>query len=110
MGALTGYVIADNSKDKKKADAEHTVGASSRLREDAEREYRLAMEAANPTSAEFHLRESIKLNPTPAAHNNLGIIQLQKGDRESARASFRSAIRLDPSYDQALRNLERLGA
>jgi tetratricopeptide (TPR) repeat protein len=109
MGALAGYVIADNSKDKK-ADAEHTVGASSRLRDDAEREYQIAMAAKDQTSAEFHLRESIKLSPTPAAHNNLGIIQLQKGDRESARASFRSAIRLDPSYDPALRNLERLGA
>jgi osmotically inducible lipoprotein OsmB len=110
MGALAGYVIADNSKDKPKAEpAEYPVGAA-RMRQEADREFKVAMEAKDSRSAEFHLRESIKFCPTPAAHNNLGIIQLQQGDRASARASFRSAILLDPGYDPALKNLEKLGA
>ena len=109
LGALTGYVVADNAKDHRAREAE-TVSSASHSRSEADREFQVAMESRDSASAEKHLKRSIDIYPTPAAHNNLGLLQLQAGDRDSARASFRRAIVLDPSYDPALRNLEKLGA
>jgi tetratricopeptide (TPR) repeat protein len=113
LGALTGYVVAENAKDHREQHAAtkaEGVATDASLRDQADREFKTAMDARDTASAEYHLKRSIDLYPTPAAHNNLGLIQLQSGDRTSARASFRRAIVLDPSYDPALRNLEKLGA
>ena len=112
-GALAGYVIADNShKYRRPPPSDRHVSAESeaRVRGEADREFQVAMDSKDSATATYHLRKSIELYPTPAAHNNLGLLHLQGGDRESARASFRQAILLDPSYEPALNNLERLGS
>jgi tetratricopeptide (TPR) repeat protein len=112
-GALAGYAIADSSgsDDPKAGDrATYATEDARRRREEADREFRIAMEARDAASSEFHLKKSIELYPTPGAYNNLGLLQLQAGDREAARSSFRQAIALDPQYDPALQNLEKLGA
>ena len=66
------------------------------------------MESKDSATAEYHLKRSIQLYPTPAAHNNLGLLHLREGDRAAARASFREAIALDSRYEPALQNLEKL--
>jgi osmotically inducible lipoprotein OsmB len=108
-GALAGYVIADNNEYyRSKRDAAY-VADDQRLRGEADREFRIAMQAKDSATAEYHLRRSIEFYPTPAAHNNLGMLQLSAGDREGARASFRNAIALEPRYEPALQNLEKIG-
>jgi hypothetical protein len=107
-GALAGYVIADNSQDRRGEVVDSTFD-DSHLRDEADREFRIAMEAKDSATAEYHLKRSIQLYPTPAAHNNLGLVQLQNGNREAARASFREAIALEPRYEPALQNLEKIG-
>jgi tetratricopeptide (TPR) repeat protein len=108
-GALAGYVIADTNKDHRAAKAsDRAYGAHAR--DDADREFKVAMDAKDKATAEYHLKRSIDRFPTAAAHNNLGLIELQDGRRDAARASFREAIALDPRYEPALKNLEKIGA
>jgi tetratricopeptide (TPR) repeat protein len=107
-GALAGYVIADNSADHR-APRSSDRAYGQNAREDADREFKLSMEAKDRASAEYHLRRSIDRFPTPAAHNNLGLLALQDGRRDTARANFREAIALDPRYEPALKNLEKMG-
>ncbi|HYC79095.1 MAG TPA: tetratricopeptide repeat protein, partial [Planctomycetota bacterium] len=115
-GALTGYVIAEETDPAKDRARYEPVPANStsydadrQRRDDADREYRVAMAAKDSATAEYHLKRSLDFYPTPAAHNNLGLIYMQSGDRDRAREQFRAAVRLDPNYDPALQNLERLG-
>jgi osmotically inducible lipoprotein OsmB len=110
-GALAGYVIADNSQKYRRSPPAHgSPESEARSRGEADREFQVAMDSKDSATANYHLRRSIEIYPTPAAHNNLGLLQLQGGEREAARASFRQAILLDPGYEPALNNLERLGS
>ena len=79
-------------------------------KDDANREFQTAMAAKDTVTAEYHLKKSLDAYPTAAAYNNLGFIYLQSGDRDRARENFRAALRLDPNYEPALQNLEKLGA
>lgn len=109
-GALAGYVVADNAENRRRERTAVYVSEEDRLRGESDREFRTAMEAKDSATAEYHLRRSIEFYPTPAAHNNLGMLQLSAGDRDGARASFRSAIAIDSRYEPALQNLEKLGS
>jgi Flp pilus assembly protein TadD len=42
-----------------------------------------------------------------AAHKNLGVILVRRGDIEQALAHFSEALRIDPTDEGARRNLER---
>jgi Flp pilus assembly protein TadD len=56
------------------------------------------------------LKDSARQHPAIATlHNNLGIALNMKGARDEALAEFREALRIDPSHDDAKRNLKALG-
>jgi len=49
----------------------------------------------------------VKLDPASAnAHDDLGVALFQLGDDEKAVEQFNDALRIDPSYAGARRNLE----
>jgi DNA-binding response OmpR family regulator len=55
-----------------------------------------------------HLRYAIFLDPgRPEAFNLLGALMDIKGDRIEAQKNYRAALSLDPSYEPAIRNLQR---
>jgi DNA-binding response OmpR family regulator len=55
-----------------------------------------------------HLRKAIFLDPgRPEAFNLLGALMEIKGDRLDAQKNYRAALSLDPSYEPAIKNLQR---
>ena len=44
----------------------------------------------------------------PEPHNNLGVLELRRGNWREARASFEEALRHRPGYAEAMRNLEAI--
>jgi hypothetical protein len=113
-GALAGYLIADNFVDScgHKAGYKSTFAASDTTtsREQAEQEFRLAVQAKDARTSEDHLRKSLGHHPTAPAWNNLGLLQVQDGRRRDAEDSFGRALALDPAYEPARKNLEKAKA
>jgi len=59
-------------------------------------------------AAAEHVRKAISLDPSrPEAFNLLGALVEIKGDRVEAQKNYRAALSLDPSYEPAIRNLQR---
>ena len=57
----------------------------------------------------IHGREALRINPANyEAHNAIGSIMLSRGDLEQARHHISEALRLQPGYDAARENLQRL--
>lgn len=55
-----------------------------------------------------HLRRAIFLDPArPEAFNLLGALMEIQGDRIEAQKNYRAALSLDPSYEPAIKNLQR---
>jgi Flp pilus assembly protein TadD len=55
-----------------------------------------------------HVRKAISLDPTrPEAFNLLGALTEIQGDRIEAQKNYRAALSLDPSYEPAIKNLQR---
>ena len=53
-----------------------------------------------------HLREALELTPdNPRLHNNLGIVLMRRKSVNEAVAHFRTALKLNPAYEAARRNL-----
>jgi len=60
--------------------------------------------------AEAELRAALRLDERlPEAWFNLGLLQLEVGDRTAARQSFAAALRCDPELAAAREHLHRLG-
>jgi protein O-mannosyl-transferase len=54
-----------------------------------------------------HYQEAIRITPKdPAPHNNLGVAYYRAGDKAQAIAELEAALRLNPGYEEARRNLE----
>jgi len=54
------------------------------------------------------LRKAISLDPGRAeAFKLLGVIMEVSGDRVEAQKNYRAALSLDPSYEPAIKNLQR---
>ena len=110
-GALAGYLIADNFCDSggHKAGCKSTYASDvNKSRDLAEEEFRLAVQCKDARTSEAHLRRSLGHHPSAPAWNNLGLLQLQDGRRRDADDSFSRALALDPSYEPAKRNLDRI--
>ena len=55
-----------------------------------------------------HVRKAISLDPgRPEAFNLLGALMEVRGDRLEAQKNYRAALSLDPSYQPAIKNLQR---
>jgi DNA-binding response OmpR family regulator len=55
-----------------------------------------------------HVRKAISLDPArPEAFNLLGALMEIQGDRIEAQKNYRAALSLDPSYEPAIKNLQR---
>jgi DNA-binding response OmpR family regulator len=55
-----------------------------------------------------HLRRAIFLDPArPEAFNLLGALMEIQGDRIEAQKNYRAALSIDPSYEPAIKNLQR---
>ena len=55
-----------------------------------------------------HMRHAIFIDPgRPEAFNLLGALMEIKGDRIEAQKNYRTALSLDPSYEPAIKNLQR---
>jgi DNA-binding response OmpR family regulator len=55
-----------------------------------------------------HVRKAISLDPgRPEAFNLLGALMEIRGDRLEAQKNYRAALSLDPSYEPAIKNLQR---
>jgi Flp pilus assembly protein TadD len=55
-----------------------------------------------------HVRRAISLDPgRPEAFNLLGALTEIQGDRIEAQKNYRVALSLDPSYEPAIKNLQR---
>jgi len=56
-----------------------------------------------------HVRKAVSFDPArPEAFNLLGVLEELRGNRLEAQKHYRAALSLDPSYDAALVNIERL--
>jgi DNA-binding response OmpR family regulator len=55
-----------------------------------------------------HVRKAISLDPArPESFNLLGALMEVRGDRLEAQKNYRAALSLDPSYEPAIKNLQR---
>jgi DNA-binding response OmpR family regulator len=55
-----------------------------------------------------HVHKAISLDPSrPEAFNLLGALMEIRGDRIEAQKNYRAALSLDPSYEPAIKNLQR---
>jgi len=55
-----------------------------------------------------NVRKAISLDPSrPEAFNLLGALMEIRGDRIEAQKNYRAALSLDPSYEPAIKNLQR---
>jgi Flp pilus assembly protein TadD len=55
-----------------------------------------------------HVRRAISLDfGRPEAFNLLGALMEIQGDRIEAQKNYRAALSLDPSYEPAIRNIQR---
>jgi tetratricopeptide (TPR) repeat protein len=53
------------------------------------------------------LERAVQRIPTAAALNNLGSVYAERGEFAKAIRTFQTALRVDPSFELAQRNLEQ---
>jgi len=53
------------------------------------------------------MESAVKRNPTAPALNNLGSVYANRGEIQKAVQAFQTAVRVDPSFEPARRNLEK---
>lgn len=108
VGGVAGYLIAGafggNATPEEKAKPEF---------QEANKEFDqgvAAKEAGDEQAAMAHYKEASRLAPEqPEPYNNAGLIYLENGDRTNAEASFRKALAVDPAFEPAKTNLQKMG-
>jgi len=53
------------------------------------------------------MESAVERNPTAPALNNLGSVYANRGEMQKAVQAFQTAVRVDPSFEPARRNLEK---
>ena len=75
----------------------------------AESEVRSVGQALEPADRLFHYRRALRMCPTnPAFHNGLGEVYVSLGRKTDAEFEFKEALKLDPAFDSAVKNLNAL--
>lgn len=109
IGGLAGAVLAEGAEDRV-VPSEPRYHRRSCAR--GQSYFDRAARARNLDSKIALMREGLRLCPqNPAAHNDLGVALMlrgERGDYREAAAHFRHALRIDPDYVPARRNLARL--
>jgi len=107
LGAMAGAVLAEGS-DERVIESEPRYHRRSSCQRGAEYFDR----AANMRDLDRKIalmREGLRLCPNnPAAHNDLGVALMLRGNDGEAERHFRHALQLDPGYVPARRNLAHL--
>jgi len=69
----------------------------------------LAGRSEAPQDALRYFETSLRLNPNqPAVLNQVGVLRLQGGDAAAAREAFSGALAVDPGYEPARKNLQKM--
>jgi len=106
IGGLAGAVLADDGSDNV-YESEPRYHRKSCGR--GEPYFRDARREKNPHRRAELLREGLHYCPNnPAAHNDLGVALVIIGRDAEARQHFNHALRLDPNYLPARRNIEHM--
>ncbi len=83
--------------------------ASLNIPANARKEYTKAekpMKNGNWAEAQLRLEKAIALYPQfAAAHNDLGVVFMNTGEKQKGRAAFEKAVEIDSNYGRAYRNL-----
>jgi len=125
IGAISGYVLGSalEKKDSKPADVSPPPArtapaaklARSPFRQDcalARDYFRRGYRATLVEDKIYYLQKGLQYCATDVrAHNDLGVAYYNRGgrhDRDRARDQFQAALRLDPGYTPARRNLNSL--
>ena len=60
-------------------------------------------------AAQKHYQSALQINPEePMCHNNLGVIYMEAKQYNLAKLEFEEELKINPGYDKALANYERL--
>jgi tetratricopeptide (TPR) repeat protein len=108
IGGVAGYAIAggfgSKATEEQKKSPEFKQ-ASSEFDQGVE-----AKKAGNDQAALGHYTKASQLAPDqPESYNNAGLIYLERGDKGLAEANFRKALEVDPKFEPARTNLEKMG-
>jgi len=106
LGALAGAVLAEQREQGVRTSApQYHRRACRKGVQYFDRAYR----AQNLDRKIKLLKKGLRYCPNnPAAHNDLGVALVLRGNERAARGHFKHALRLDPDYYPATRNLDRL--
>jgi len=116
IGAIGGYFIGkqmDKQKDKKPTYATPPPKQSSSYNcKSALNDTDYASNMRNKGEKVFLLQNAMRICPSSARiHNDLGVAYYQRGqqyDEKRARLELQEALRIDPSYNVAQRNLRAM--
>jgi len=106
LGALAGAVLAEGRENR-------VVTSGPRYHRRACHEgaeyFERANQARDIDRKIYLMQKGLRYCPNnPAAHNDLGVAFILRGDDDAASVHFRHALRIDPGYYPAQRNLNRL--
>jgi len=106
LGALAGAVIAEQRENGVRTSAPRYHRKACRK---GEQYFDRAYRARNLDRKIHLLRKGLRYCPNnPAAHNDLGVALTLSGEHAAARRHFNRALKLDPAYYPAQRNLDRM--
>jgi len=106
LGALAGAVLAEQREKGAYASAPRYHRRACRQ---GAQYFNQAHRAQNLDRKIKLLRKGLRYCPNnPAAHNDLGVALVLRGNEREARTHFNRALRLDPNYQPARSNLDRL--
>ncbi len=108
IGGVAGYALAGGFGSDAPAERKQDPNF-----QQANKEFDAGVQAKNSgdsAGAMQHYQQAQQLAPDqPEPYNNAGLIYLEQGDRANAEASFRKALQVDPNYEPAKTNLQKMG-
>ncbi len=104
IGGLAGAIIGDDQRASAADPRYHRRNCP-----DGESFFRRAQHERNLHEKIELMQQGIRYCPNnPAAHNDLGVAYMRIGNRQQAARHFKRALQIDPYYQPARANLNRL--